>query len=718
MLSHSRFRVMGAVFFGAVLMGLFSGCDDPIRPSTGPGGAARSQQAGDVAQEPAVIPRFDLSFDVSGAFKPGVPVAMTLHVRAALLSEATIQMVAPEAESARRSGWTGDRFRVPVRERLEPFVVEDAVMPEGSRRSVAEAIVFEAPGYYQVSAVVRDTTSPVFTESGQVVEGVAHASLWVLITENGGGITPHFFPDSIPEGYAKEPGPFRTYEDQQAADSLGFDVLGDAVSQCSEQGQCMNHVKVIYYDADSTYYAPLPGAAVTVAYYDIEYDYGYPYVAGGGGFDGWADANGRFHFDDPCVQSGWVDLVEITVYARTRQARIYNAEVPVGPTTASYQRYGGYCIPGYGVNVTLPKPGARAVRSVTAASLGAADFFGAAAPQAQIDLKDGSTFFGLFPTDIPLPFYDMYRNHIEINNDQIFGGGIGSLAHEFGHFYHHKVIGGLDEVYPYSESLGSVSWQWACFEHNLNTHETPSCAFMEGFAQLVAVASIGQDAGDYRYRNIVELGMRDGMGYRSEGPIASYLWRVATGSGDGVAIGGPNLRSALEFCEDREPDVLDDSPWDDSWGPINSVASLTYCLEREQNGWWLPIGGDVNYASVSASADHNALKLLATEFLLDGTDPPALAVDITGPSDIDAGVAYEWTAAGSGGSGSYSYQWSIFWDGLFHWVDLGTAATQQVQSTTGEGFRLQVVLSDGGATAADTVTVVGDGGGDGPVTPY
>lgn len=270
MLSHSRFRVMGAVFFGAVLMGLFSGCDDPIRPSTGPGGAARSQQAGDVAQEPAVIPRFDLSFDVSGAFKPGVPVAMTLHVRAALLSEATIQMVAPEAESARRSGWTGDRFRVPVRERLEPFVVEDAVMPEGSRRSVAEAIVFEAPGYYQVSAVVRDTTSPVFTESGQVVEGVAHASLWVLITENGGGITPHFFPDSIPEGYAKEPGPFRTYEDQQAADSLGFDVLGDAVSQCSEQGQCMNHVKVIYYDADSTYYAPLPGAAVTVAYYDIE----------------------------------------------------------------------------------------------------------------------------------------------------------------------------------------------------------------------------------------------------------------------------------------------------------------------------------------------------------------------------------------------------------------------------------------------------------------
>lgn len=86
--------------------------------------------------------------------------------------------------------------------------------------------------------------------------------------------------------------------------------------------------------------------------------------------------------------------------------------------------------------------------------------------------------------------------------------------------------------------------------------------------------------------------------------------------------------------------------------------------------------------------------------------PPTLAASISGTTRIQVKATYTWEAMPSGGSGSYSYQWKLLYDGSSNWQTLGTAKTQQLTVFAGEpDFQLRVTVVSGTQSVNPTITV-------------
>lgn len=83
---------------------------------------------------------------------------------------------------------------------------------------------------------------------------------------------------------------------------------------------------------------------------------------------------------------------------------------------------------------------------------------------------------------------------------------------------------------------------------------------------------------------------------------------------------------------------------------------------------------------------------------------PALSVEIDGENVLTTQNSYTWTAQPVGGTGTYSYQWYVIWDGAPYHTDgpLGTSVTQSMSVIPEDGnFSLRVVVTSGGQTAED-----------------
>lgn len=100
--------------------------------------------------------------------------------------------------------------------------------------------------------------------------------------------------------------------------------------------------------------------------------------------------------------------------------------------------------------------------------------------------------------------------------------------------------------------------------------------------------------------------------------------------------------------------------------------------------------------------------------------PPPLNVSISGPNTISRKGTYSWTASASGGSGGYTYSWSVDYDFGRH-VPLGTAATQSLTVYQDDGnFTMAVTVTSGTAHAAASEYVyncIGAGGDCVPMAP-
>jgi subtilase family protein len=86
--------------------------------------------------------------------------------------------------------------------------------------------------------------------------------------------------------------------------------------------------------------------------------------------------------------------------------------------------------------------------------------------------------------------------------------------------------------------------------------------------------------------------------------------------------------------------------------------------------------------------------------------PPPPSVSISGPSVITEKGTYTWTANPSGGSGAYTYQWSVYYQATGQTYQLGTARSQEVTVYAGDGaFEMRVTLISGTESASASQTV-------------
>ncbi|HEV2148513.1 MAG TPA: S8 family peptidase [Longimicrobiaceae bacterium] len=100
--------------------------------------------------------------------------------------------------------------------------------------------------------------------------------------------------------------------------------------------------------------------------------------------------------------------------------------------------------------------------------------------------------------------------------------------------------------------------------------------------------------------------------------------------------------------------------------------------------------------------------------------PVYFSVYVDGPSSISFTGDHTWEAFPSGGDGTYTYQWSVYYYQLGYTQNLGTGKTQTLYVYQGDGdFDIMVTATSAGQTKSSSMYVYNGGsGGGGPCDPF
>jgi len=91
--------------------------------------------------------------------------------------------------------------------------------------------------------------------------------------------------------------------------------------------------------------------------------------------------------------------------------------------------------------------------------------------------------------------------------------------------------------------------------------------------------------------------------------------------------------------------------------------------------------------------------------------PDPLYVSMTGDQTVCSAGTYQWQVNATGGTGSYAYQWSVYWVNTGTTEELGTAQTQSLSVAAWQGdFQLTATVNSGGATNSAMTYVFNNAG--------
>lgn len=113
-------------------------------------------------------------------------------------------------------------------------------------------------------------------------------------------------------------------------------------------------------------------------------------------------------------------------------------------------------------------------------------------------------------------------------------------------------------------------------------------------------------------------------------------------------------------------------------------------------------GNHQNVLKVRRGADMivQAMQAMRMRNASGGGEPATLTASISGPNSIPSEGSYTWIADVAGGTGSYSYQWEISYDGGGAWWNVGSGASHNEPYISGtESFELRVTVTSGTQTA-------------------
>lgn len=555
-----RRRAALLLVLGAVL----SGCD-AAEDIFGGGGDGR-----DDPPTSASLARFNVELRATGAFRPGQPVQLTMSVRALLpTNDAKVDLVLPElAEAELRGGW--DRYE-PVRgQALRPLASRRQALGRGAVTQHQASITFPRPGYYSVWASVSSTDSVV--QNGQPVQNSEHRVLYLWISETGGRVMDRYDPTLVPDGSLPGLGPLRP---------RGAAGGGSAAAsrQIAQQAGYVN-VLVDYWNADDSTYTPIPNAKYTVQIYSS---------AGAllQTMNGQTPASGFINI--PC-SAGYRFVV--SVWAQ-------NGWVTAGSTTSNYR--GGEQIVnatyypssdcGYNVYPTAPSDVSHVFVNMTTVASNASSFFGysrTAALPVLLVYSESQPYSSYCPTNAYLGC-SSGNDFVRVNTytgstygNQVWGSnGVWTQAHEFGHAYHEKALGGYVDLFWKSASCPT--------NHPVTSATKLGCAYPEGFADYFAVATRG-DATGYRYGfeiNYYYLRQptKPADGSVVEGAVASFLYDITDANPWGTGTAGAELdetRDAVAYSGRlvadmvRNCQVLENNVWKRATG----IDHIVHCLEK------------------------------------------------------------------------------------------------------------------------------------------
>lgn len=472
------------------LAGLLAACSDdsPVGPPD-PGPAPRPENGPNDLGVTPVVPRVEVDFAVNGAFRPGVPIAITAIGRARRpADQSTLELVVHDEPSAATTPGESAGWRRVGNTR--------GGLGVGAEHRVAHTITFDQPGYYRVSArAISSGPTPPLAQGDSMIINTSYETLYILIDQNGGRLTNGYEPSAV-QGRVPLFGSFGPFV-------AGARTRGPRTSISAGGTGPMNQTSTSYtfyfeYDnQDTGTRRPVPGAEAEIKCLDTSfnvYSTHYPFI----------NPDGSFSFTCPY---GYFDG---SVYLRD----IYSEVMGEGRVTGgvSYFNEG------------------TARRLVAANQYAAHVFVTLRTYVPTVESRFGNHWRARLPVLVSTtsttygPAYYPTQDTVRTNYSRVFGeDGRFVTMHEYGHAYQYTAI----------ERWNSSSCPSPHYTHLVSSR---SCAFVEGFATFLAVWVAGNELantttnGDYGIET--QTFYTNGDGLLIEGSFAGFLYDLVDGSGE------------------------------------------------------------------------------------------------------------------------------------------------------------------------------------------
>ncbi len=539
-----------------------AGCseDSPMTPmNTNREASLESSEQSQDIQETRTTPRASLSMEVSGAFRPGVPVSVKVQVRGERVSSHTdIEILSiDEKDVSSRAALT--------RNTSAPSLLTQSRRSLGVEGTTTEqtTITFDRPGYYRIvakatSPAPEDRTTPEYIDGSLSVD-LDQEIMYVYISEDGGRLTDEFdhsilaYPDRRP--LFGSFGPFIRDED----------FLTGGLEMVEEPEEVPFSGLFKYFNIDTNSNTLIPNASLEDVTCHVGSDQDDPTFQYG------PDASGAWEVfcpDGTTRITGEMALVHTNVHLDNISGRTpFDFDVNLGAA-----------------DIVAKNPYSAHVYKVLHDHIPTAfQEFGRTRGQIVVLMWSDASVIGSAK-------YTPSTDRIETHPGVVFGSfGNFVTLHEYGHAFHVKAID-----LPRNRFCSPS-------QHTFGGENTIHCAFNEGFANFFA-AWIGNallttgSGSDYRAEvNFWQLQNTDGL--RVEGKVTAFLYDLVDGTQELDGLDNmpmqDNFTESIQFPASFLADLMDHCTVSYTLtngnvvtvSDLDGIDELVYRLEKDTDGW-------------------------------------------------------------------------------------------------------------------------------------
>lgn len=555
MIQHARTRFASLAIIGMVAGA--AGCTDiesptDVAPLPTPNEQAATAGEAGIIEEPRILPAFDVDVRASGSMQPGKPIQVHLRVRANLpVADAEIVVATPDMERPAASTWN-PRFSPGVGKKVRDRFQRRASWAKGQGLQETVQVTVPAPGYYRVTvSAFAHSELPLFVDDTLRVVPDIHREIWLRVDRRGGRYTAQFDTLVFPREAERRAGPLHCvvnlHEERggkkrdpgcDGALITAYDPAGtmQATAALSPGDYEICPMDAISCGGDPCEIDPLscgspppPTAPTDPCYAGTHLCIQFTYLDRATGTYRPAPegtlVEGSYQDEDCAIACWWTEERSVFVRAnslgrvmlacpsRSTEKRLRTAyEFLDDYTAVSRSEWDGPTVRGAcptGVkNVEMvANQEANVYGTIRKSAQRAQQLFGWSSPRVRVDFDSHSLRLS--------SWYDAPLHIISINVDDIWGSeGAATQAHEYGHSYHHKALGGIGHIYI---SGGP--------RHSFDSDSNGAKALLEGFAAFFETLVMPGQSFIHRHVRWPE-GWSPALpvGPRAEARVAAFLW--------------------------------------------------------------------------------------------------------------------------------------------------------------------------------------------------
>lgn len=424
----------------------------------------------------------------------------------------------------------------------------------GARQTIPAAAEVSSPGLYRIAVTARDARDTTELLNGQPISQIEYVEAWIYVDEHGATFADSLSDALVPDSVLVAPGPrMLMHQARQtsssSASSRELNRPGPAMEFDRLFGDC-DQFHFVYYNGNTLSYQPAAGLSVQG---DVTDDWTgqvvqnintatdqfgdfYVCTGPGTGYSGHVNLQGNgLKFETPLVDGSFGGGESNGYYTEMHATQSADTWLFVNLSTTKQTAQTRFSYSRPELKVTVSNNASSTIR------------YSPSEDRVYLDRTNGFD-----------PYYGWF-----------------APAHEYGHAYHEKALGGIPST-------------TSCSPHYLNGASSLSCAYVEGWADFFAGFVRGDllvatDGSDYKFEhNSYYTASADGS--KIEGPVAAFFYDVVDGSSspDGITNGTDGDDDTVNYVASYLAQIVKTCTVKNglSWIRPNGVDHVIYCMER------------------------------------------------------------------------------------------------------------------------------------------